>query len=90
LKKQLKTKLNMTIAIFGNWYKRTTLEEVAHVLDFMEQRGVNVLLAQELRDEMNLRDKYMISSRPHFVLVDRDGLIIDSHVKGDSLEDARC
>ena len=48
----------MTIAIFGNWYKRTTLEEVAHVLDFMEQRGVNVLLAQELRDEMNLRDKY--------------------------------
>ena len=36
--------------------------------------------------EKNLRDKYMISSRPHFVLVDRNGLIIDSHVKGDSLE----
>ncbi|MBR1929594.1 MAG: NAD kinase [Paludibacteraceae bacterium] len=48
----------MTIAIFGNWYKRSTLEEVAHVLDFMESRGVNILLAQELRDEMNLRDKY--------------------------------
>ena len=36
--------------------------------------------------EKNLRDNYMISSRPHFVLVDRNGLIIDSHVKGDSLE----
>ncbi|MBQ8100802.1 MAG: NAD kinase [Paludibacteraceae bacterium] len=48
----------MTIAVFGNWYKRSTLEEVAHVLDFMESRGVEVLLAQELRDEMNLREKY--------------------------------
>ncbi len=48
----------MTIAVFGNWYKKSTLEEVAHVLDFMESRGVEVLLAQELRDEMNLRDKY--------------------------------
>ena len=36
--------------------------------------------------EKNLRDKYMISSRPHFVLVDRNGFIIDSHVKGDSLK----
>ena len=36
--------------------------------------------------EKNLRDKYMISSRPHFVLVDRNGLIIENHVKGDSLE----
>lgn len=36
--------------------------------------------------EKNLRDKYMISGRPHFVLVDRNGLIIANHVKGDSLE----
>ena len=49
----------MTIAIFGNWFKRTTLEEVSHVLDFMESRGVEVLLSQELRDEMSLRDKYL-------------------------------
>lgn len=48
----------MVIAVFGNWYKKSTLEEVSHVLDFMESRGVEVLLAQELRDEMNLRDKY--------------------------------
>lgn len=50
--------LIMNIAVFGNWYKRSTLEEVAHILDFMESRGVTVLLSQELRDEMNLRDKY--------------------------------
>lgn len=49
----------MTIAVFGNWYKKSTLEEVRHVLDFMERRGVEVLLAQELRDEMDLRDKYL-------------------------------
>ena len=49
----------MTIAVFGNWYKRSTLDEVQHVLDFMESRSVKVLLAQELRDEMNLREKYL-------------------------------
>ena len=48
----------MKIAVFGNWYKRSTLDEVAQILDFMESRGVSVLLSQELRDEMNLRDKY--------------------------------
>ncbi len=48
----------MKIAVFGNWYKRSTTDEVAHILDFMESRGVSVLLAQELRDEMNLREKY--------------------------------
>lgn len=49
----------MKIALFGNWYKRQTLNEVAHILDFMEQRGISVMLSQELRDEMNLRDKYV-------------------------------
>ncbi len=48
----------MTIAIFGNWYKKSTLDEIAHILDFMTHRGVNVLLSKELRDEMNLRDQY--------------------------------
>ncbi len=48
----------MTIALFGNWYKQTTLDEVTHILDFMNQRGVKVLLSKELRDEMNLRDQY--------------------------------
>lgn len=53
----------MTIAVFGNWYKKRTLEEVDHILDFMQSRGVDVLLAQELRDEMNLRDKYQPFTR---------------------------
>ncbi len=48
----------MTIAIFGNWYKKDTLDAVAHILRYMEQRGVHVVLSQELRNEMNLRDKY--------------------------------
>ncbi len=48
----------MTIAIFGNWYKKETLQEVMHILNFMQQRGVRVLLGRELRDEMNLREQY--------------------------------
>ncbi len=46
----------MTIAIFGNAQKENTLTEVSHILGFMEQKGVNVLLSQELRQELNLRD----------------------------------
>lgn len=46
----------MTIAIFGNAMKQQTLTEVAHLLDFMSERGVNILLSQELRSEMSLRD----------------------------------
>ena len=50
----------MTIAIFGNAMKENTLIEVSHLLAFMEKRGVNVLLSQELRQELNLREF------PHF------------------------
>lgn len=46
----------MTIAIFGNAMKENTLIEVSHILAFMEKRGVNVLLSQELRQELNLRE----------------------------------
>lgn len=46
----------MTIAVFGNAMKESTLIEVSHILSFMEQRNVNVLLSQELRQELNLRD----------------------------------
>ena len=46
----------MKIAIFGNAMKRFTLDEVAHLLEFMELRQVDVYLSQELRQEMNLRD----------------------------------
>lgn len=48
----------MTIAIFGNTYKRRTLAEVEHVLAFLNERQVRVLLSQELRHEMNLHAEY--------------------------------
>lgn len=52
----------MTIAIFGNSMKQQTLEEVSHLLEFMQLRGVNILLSQELRAEMNLREYPLFSA----------------------------
>ena len=46
----------MTIAIFGNAMKSDTLREVQHILEFMTDKGVHVLLSQELRQELNLRE----------------------------------
>ena len=46
----------MNIAIFGNAMKHNTLDEVSHLLEFMELRQVDVYLSQELRQEMNLRE----------------------------------
>jgi NAD+ kinase len=46
----------MTIAIFGNAMKSRTLSEVQHILAFMAEKGINVLLSQELRQELNLRE----------------------------------
>lgn len=46
----------MKIAIFGNAMKHNTLDEVSHLLEFMELRQVDVYLSQELRQEMNLRE----------------------------------
>lgn len=48
----------MTIAIFGNTYKRATIQQVDHILWFMQHHEVRVLLSRELRDEMNLREDY--------------------------------
>ncbi len=48
----------MTIAIFGNWYKKETLDAALHIINLMTQRGVRVLLSRELRDELNLREQY--------------------------------
>ena len=47
--------ISMTIAIFGNAMKGSTLNEVSHLLEFMQLRGVDVVLSQELRQELNLR-----------------------------------
>lgn len=46
----------MTIAIFGNAMKSRTLVEVRHILEFMTANGVHVLLSQELRQELDLRE----------------------------------
>ena len=46
----------MTIAVFGNAMKPQTLVEVRHILEFMTGKGVHVLLSQELRQELNLRE----------------------------------
>jgi len=46
----------MTIAIFGNAMKTQTLTEVRHILEFMDRSGIHVLLSQELRQELNLRE----------------------------------
>ncbi len=36
--------------------KSETLREVQHILEFMTEKGVHVLLSQELRQELNLRE----------------------------------
>ena len=46
----------MTIAIFGNAMKSDTLREVQHILTFMTEQKINVLLSQELRQELDLRE----------------------------------
>lgn len=46
----------MTIAIFGNSMKANMPDEVSHMLDFLQRRGVDIYLSQELRQELNLRD----------------------------------
>ena len=46
----------MRIAIFGNAMKDQTLLEVQHILRFMSEKGVEVLLSHELRQELNLRE----------------------------------
>ena len=46
----------MTIAVFGNAMKSQTLVEVRHIMEFMTEKGVHVLLSQELRQELDLRE----------------------------------
>lgn len=41
----------MTIAIFGNTLRPETIREVKHIIDFLQQRGVDIVLSQELRHE---------------------------------------
>lgn len=41
----------MTIAIFGNTLRPETIREVKHIVEFLQLRGVNVVLSQELRHD---------------------------------------
>ena len=41
----------MTIAIFGNTLRSNTIREVKRIIDFLQQRDVDIVLSQELRHE---------------------------------------
>ena len=48
--------LGMTVAIFGYTMKPSTLREVSHIIEFMHQHNVQIILSQELRQELKLRE----------------------------------
>ena len=41
----------MVIAVFGNTLRQETIREVKHIVDFLRQRDVDIVLSQELRHE---------------------------------------
>lgn len=41
----------MVIAIFGNTLRSKTIREVKHIVEFLQLRGVDIVLSQELRHE---------------------------------------
>ncbi len=41
----------MVIAVFGNTLRSETIREVKHIVEFLQLRGVDVVLSQELRHE---------------------------------------
>ena len=46
----------MTIAIFGNTLRSETIREVRYIIEYLQLRGVNVVLSQELRQEASSRE----------------------------------
>ena len=46
----------MTIAIFGNTLRSETIREVKHIVEFLQQHGVEIVLSQELRHEAFIRE----------------------------------
>lgn len=46
----------MTIAIFGNTLRLETIREVKHIIEFLQLRGVDIALSQELRNEVFSRE----------------------------------
>ena len=41
----------MVIAIFGNTLRPETIREVKHIIEFLQLRGVDIVLSQELRHD---------------------------------------
>ena len=41
----------MVIAIFGNTLRQETIREVKHIIEFLQLRGVDIVLSQELRHD---------------------------------------
>lgn len=46
----------MVIAIFGNTLRSDTVREVKHVVEFLQQRSVDIVMSQELRHETCYRE----------------------------------
>ena len=45
----------MTIALFGNTMRSETQREVVHIIEFLQLRGIDIALSQELRQEADMR-----------------------------------
>jgi len=46
----------MVIAVFGNSFRLDTISEVKHIVEFLQLRGVTVVLSPELRHDVYSRD----------------------------------
>lgn len=46
----------MVIAIFGNTLRQETIREVKHIIEFLQLRGVDIVLSQELRHDVFNRE----------------------------------
>ena len=63
--------------------KGDTLREVQHILEFMTDKGINVLLSQELRQELNLRDYKVYPREDETILSEIDPIDFALSVGGD-------
>jgi NAD+ kinase len=46
----------MVIAVFGNTLRQDTIAEIKHIVEFLQLRGITVILSQELRNDVFSRD----------------------------------
>jgi NAD+ kinase len=46
----------MVIAVFGNTLRQSTISEIKHIVEFLKQRGIVVVLSSELRTEVFARE----------------------------------